>query len=286
MSARIRPIVVGIDRDCGSAVALSWAAREAALGFRPLRMLHAQPDPYGLMAGTAGLMPVTEWESPPDDAQDMLDAALDAVHGWEPWVHAVARVELGDPVRLLLDQARSAAMVVLGNHGGHLLGDLLTGTVCRTVAALAPCPVVTVNGQPAWPESPIVVGIGDPAAATEALEFAFDLAARRSVELRVHRIVRQRHRRRTRAATAALVAAVTPFAVRYPRVPVVACCSSGDPLTALTEAAAEAQLLVVGGRRHGSTTGLFGASVSQALLRKAPCPIAVVRQGCAVTVRS
>jgi nucleotide-binding universal stress UspA family protein len=43
--------------------------------------------------------------------------------------------------------------------------------------------------------------------------------------------------------------------------------------------AADAQLLVVGNRSHRAMRGLLTGSVSHALLRRAPCPIAVVPLG-------
>jgi nucleotide-binding universal stress UspA family protein len=50
-----------------------------------------------------------------------------------------------------------------------------------------------------------------------------------------------------------------------------------EPVDALLEAAADADLLVVGGREHGRLTTLFVGSVSDTLVHRAPCPVVIVR---------
>ena len=273
---KLRPIVVGLGGGSAGTGALSWAAREARLAGRPLRLVHAQRDSLsGLLAGAAALAASVDPGPPGEGVQELLGAALDAVALWEPEVEAVARAELGDPIERLLAHGKTAAMLVLGGHD-HRASERWTGSIAGVVAAHAACPVVLVNGQPAWPDAPIVVGLDDPTTGVDALEFAFGLATRRAVPLRVHHVVRRDRGRCDRPDMASRTeAALARHAIRYPRVTVELECAVGDPVHTLTEAAANAQLLVLGPIRRTIGAVITGSG-RRALLRRAPCPVAVV----------
>ena len=74
-----------------------------------------------------------------------------------------------------------------------------------------------------------------------------------------------------------LADAVAPWALKYPAVEVEITVVDGSAASALVQASKGAALVVVGSRGHGGFTGLLLGSVSQALLRHADCPVAVVR---------
>jgi nucleotide-binding universal stress UspA family protein len=50
----------------------------------------------------------------------------------------------------------------------------------------------------------------------------------------------------------------------------------GPPVTVLVDAAADAELLVLGSRGHGGFTGLLLGSISDQCLQRSPCPVVVV----------
>jgi nucleotide-binding universal stress UspA family protein len=53
----------------------------------------------------------------------------------------------------------------------------------------------------------------------------------------------------------------------------------GPPAKVLAELAHSASILVVGSRGRGQVAGMLLGSVSEALVRHAPCPVVVVRDG-------
>ena len=55
--------------------------------------------------------------------------------------------------------------------------------------------------------------------------------------------------------------------------------TKGHPAQVLLDAAADADLLVVGSRGHGGFTGMLLGSVSQHVVAHAGCPVVVVRGG-------
>ena len=61
------------------------------------------------------------------------------------------------------------------------------------------------------------------------------------------------------------------------KIPVERIVKEGHPAPVLIEAAAGADLLVVGCRGHGAFTGMLIGSVSEHLVAHAPCPVVVVR---------
>lgn len=52
----------------------------------------------------------------------------------------------------------------------------------------------------------------------------------------------------------------------------------GRPVTVLLDAAADAELLVVGSRGHGGFAGMLLGSVGEHVVAHAPCAVVVVRQ--------
>ena len=70
---------------------------------------------------------------------------------------------------------------------------------------------------------------------------------------------------------------VYPFQAKHPGVAVTEMPREGRAATVLTDASGGAGLIVVGTRGRGPVTGLVLGSVGQKLLRRAHCPVMVVR---------
>lgn len=129
-------IVVGIDGSENSAKALSWAIEEAKLRGVRVRAVLAWSF---LGQGDAVLGMGTTHE----DAQQALDAIIESCAGDDAGL--VDGVPVNDlPVDGLLEQAKTAGMVVVGSRGRGGIKGLLLGSTSRTVIERAKVPVVVI----------------------------------------------------------------------------------------------------------------------------------------------
>lgn len=132
-------IVVGVDGSANSEAALRWAVDEAGVrGVRVRAVLtwsFLGQDDGGLGMGTTH-----------DQAQAAVEEFVARVVGDDPAaagrVDAVAVNDLAVPG--LLDQARDAALLVVGSRGRSTVRGLLLGSTSRSVVEQAPCPVVII----------------------------------------------------------------------------------------------------------------------------------------------
>jgi len=272
-TARVAPVVVGVDGSPASAQAVRLAAYEAVLQHRPLRLLHAfnwMPDyPAGVT-----------WSRL--DAERLLDRATQSAQARAPEVEAVAEIVEGSAVEALLHVSRNAALVVVGE--GHLAAyvSVSIDATAIHIAAQAECSVMVVRNAEEIP-GPVLVGVDGSAGSEQALGFAFDAAAQRQTELVVLQVEERDDDPPGDPPAAPVAAPVAPAVVgladwrqKYPGVAVRQQTHQGDPGRVLAAAAGTAELLVVGARGERPSDGLLG-SVCLSVLQHAPCPVVVVR---------
>ncbi|HKT01536.1 MAG TPA: universal stress protein [Rugosimonospora sp.] len=272
---REHPILVGYDGSAASTAALRWALGEAerrSLGVRVVRVLdiprRANPTPAS-RATEAHMF---------DEAEVALDQiAATATAGLRRAVPLTTAALAGPVVDALCEQSRQASLTVLGSRGVGGLAGLLLGSVSVAVAAHAHSPVAVVREHmSAAPGRPVLVGVDGSDVAGLALEFAFAEAAARGVRLRaVHAVPGEGAEP---AGQQLLTRALEPYRRRYPQVTVVERVVPGTPGPLLATASLDAQLVVVGSRGRGGFHGLLLGSVSQQVLHRAGCPVAVVRR--------
>ena len=279
------PVVVGVDSGPESWLALTWAVEEATRRVRPLHLIHARtsPDrarPVGVDARGERLAPT------------VLAAAVARAHALAPGIEVTAETTDQTPVRALTEASSSATCIVVGARGrGALVGTLL-GSTSAQLTAHAACPVVVVRrpaeigeGRPT-----VVVGVDGSALSTAAIGYAFARAADRGIPLTVVHVCPSRAQgaqvppwrtddpaaavEREQAATAEEVAG---WSEEFPDVRVRRHVLRGDPAAALVDHSRGAELLVVGSRGFGGMSGRLVGSVSQAVLGRAHCPVAVVQ---------
>jgi nucleotide-binding universal stress UspA family protein len=141
--------VVGIDGSDESAAALRSAVEEAKLRGARVEAVHAWNYIPMTTAADSGLVPMSWTES-----AEMMDATHDAAsraaqHEVEsvlgPGHDVTVTLVQGDASEGLLETARGADLLVVGNRGRGAIKEVLLGSTSGRVADHAPCPVVIVR---------------------------------------------------------------------------------------------------------------------------------------------
>ena len=129
-------IVVGIDGSENSTRALTWAIEEAKLRGARVRAVLT----WSYMGQSDGVLGVGTTEP---DARQALQAIIDSCAGDDAGI--VDAVTVNDlPVDGLLEEARTASMVVVGSRGRGGIKGLLLGSTSRAVVERSPVPVVVI----------------------------------------------------------------------------------------------------------------------------------------------
>lgn len=229
-------IVVGVDNGPGGQLAVRWAVDEALLRRAALRVVHVSVG-----SDDEPAMPM---------AAGPLRAAAPGLRGYLDAM-AYARDRLpdgtlsgihppGGPIHVLLEESADAELLVMGSRGRASLPTVLS-SVSSSVAAHARPPTVVVHAgeDESVPRMHIAVGIDGSRHAAKALDFALAEARLRQTD-------------------------------------VVEVRTDHDPADLLIEHTRTAELTVVGSRGHSGVAGVVIGSVSQAVLRHAHGPVAVV----------
>ena len=286
------PYVVGVDGSEPSLRAVDWAVDEAALHGLPLRLVYASLwERYEGASLAQGLGRSSEQVL----ADDIVEAAAQRAHRRNANLKVSAEVLPEEPVPALLREAHSATALVLGSRGRSGIAELLLGSVSLAVAARAHCPVIVLRGNHdnqagRGTHGRIVLGIGEEAHSSAAVRFAFREAKARGAALEAVRAWRcpahestdhplmagEPARLHEERAVEILETALRDAAADHPSVKLRRRTAEGPARTVLLDAAAEADLLVVGALRREGHFGLQLGRVAHALLHHSACPVAVV----------
>ncbi|MFJ7103740.1 universal stress protein [Streptomyces albogriseolus] len=280
-----RPIVVGVDPDPSKRLALAWAADEADRRRLPLRLVHAQGVPTGGYRSGETRLSWEEWNQALHELGDqVLKEAVAFVRSRHPEVEVSTLLAEGEPAWVLHQEARGAALVVVGSWHLSRRREMSSSSVILPLTAHAPCPVAVVpepehvTQQPAY----FVVGVDGSPHAAAAVDVAFEEAALRGAHLRALYVwhppllgvldedAAVRECRRVLSETVAGRTATYPDVELHHEV------VRGHPVQVLAEASEHALGLVVGTRGRGGFTGMLLGSVSQGVLHHAGCPVITV----------
>jgi len=141
-------IVVGVDHSAGAKATLRFALEEARLRHATLRVVHAWEFGFIGAAGFEGALPVLggELEEYRKAAAAALDETLKEVVADTDGVKIERRVDQGEAAAVLVEESRSADLLVVGSRGHGGFARLLLGSVSEKCAQHALCPVVIVRG--------------------------------------------------------------------------------------------------------------------------------------------
>jgi nucleotide-binding universal stress UspA family protein len=280
-------VVVGIDGSDSALHAVRWAADEAARRRAPLRLVTAFGWTEDQVVGQPGLG--TQYRDILlGQSSRSLATAVATAGERQPDLDISHELRIGHPIGTLAEEARRAQLLVIGDRGLNRVEGLLVGSVGVAMAAHAECPVVVVRGEPAASTLPVVVGVDASPVSEAAIAFAYQAAAERDVPLvAVHTwwdtfldpgLTTQLFRDEDQVyEEEQLVQRLAGWTEKYPQVPVRRIVSRDRPAHLLIEQSRGAQLVVVGSRGHGELAGLVLGSVSNALVHRSACPVAIVR---------
>lgn len=279
------PILVAYDGSADAQHALQWAARESLRSGVPVHVLAVNEILPPTWGGVSGMIVVTEGYVL--DSNAVLEEAAKALAD-AGVVHATTSQRTGPIVSELVQAAESASVLVIGSQGHGAAGEALMGSVSQHLARHATCPVVVVREPHDSTAHRIIVGMDGSPTSAGALAYACRRAETTGeTVVAIHgwhvrapstdvwagdpRSVDVSERERLLAESVAGVREDHPDVRLEQEVVLVA------PEKALVDASASASLVVVGSRGLGYFSGLLLGSVSQAVLHRATCPVAVVR---------
>ncbi|WP_249402066.1 universal stress protein [Streptomyces sp. YIM 121038] len=282
------PLIVGVDGSESSLRALDWAVDEADRQAVPLRIVHASSwEWYEGHEPSFGINRALVRAQ----ADRVVADAAERAHCRSSSVKVTSQTLDEDPASALIRESRRASGILVGSRGRGRLTGLLLGSVGLAVAARAECPVTVVRGAEDNRDGThrrVVVGVDEAADARPALDYAVRCAQRRGAALDVVHAWRcPAHEAPERPRPAAadthqeraehrVEEAIGGLARTHSAVPVHRRVVEGSPRAALLDAAAGADLLVVGARRRTGQVGMQLGPVNHAVLHHAACPVAVV----------
>jgi nucleotide-binding universal stress UspA family protein len=136
-------VVVGVDGSVGSMAAVQFAAAEAAHSGGVLRAIHAWQEP---LAWQDAYAPGDEFLSSLEDShRQLLDDSLMAVAARYPDLVIDRQLVHGTPAWALLDAAKDAGLLVVGNDGLSGVSRFLLGSVSHTVVLNIVSPTIVVR---------------------------------------------------------------------------------------------------------------------------------------------
>ena len=273
-------IVVGYDGSPDADEAARWAGATAVARREPLRVVIVS-DPMDSPRRPG--VPESWWAEQEESARLVLDAAgaNDA---------SIER-HVGGLVSTLVNASIGSAMLVLGSQGHSRVGEVILGSVSQSAARRAHSPVVVVRQASAPDTRRVVVGVDGSEPSERAIHFACrqaGLTGQNVVLIRAWKppatvpVDTRGHIPGSISSTLldeeeALDKTVAETRHRFPELSIEGELIATEEGQALEDASRTAAMVVVGSRGRGALAATVLGSVSQHVLHRAHCPVAVVR---------
>lgn len=278
-------IVVGVTEAAASRRAVDWAAARATARKQHLELVSIVGGAIGAV-GEADILTATLAEA---QAYLEAEAARIAADG----LVVMTRVEAGNPVHVLIEASRSAALLVIGSdYRGPGQGPARGAHGIR-IAAAAHSPVIVVPDfdVDVSERRGVVVGVDGSPVSEHAIAFAAAEADRLGEPLTAVTVwtpisaprnslavVPEMYRSGMQgAAQEALSVSLGGLRSRYPDLEITERVAEGYPSQVLNELGESARLTVVGTRGHGRLRTFLLGSISHEVLQRLASVTAVVR---------
>lgn len=274
-----KPIAVATNDSQQSQAAVKWAAHRAARAGLPLIVLHVVDDRW-----VAEPMPWTGMLL--EKGEELLETAAGRVRGTVP-IEITTKVLEGGVSSSLRKYSTKVSMLVVGSGAPHLGGSLTDRAL--QIAAAAKCPIAVIGDQDIEGRRGVIVGVDGSEGATQAVAFAAAEADREGQELTVlyafqgpdrwidsGALTETLAQRVVDEEQVVLSETISGLSEDYPDLAVHKVLEMDmQPAAALIEAAADAQMLVVGSRGRGGFKRLLLGSTAHAVLTHLPCPTVI-----------
>lgn len=267
-------VAVGYDGSEPSKLALHWAVDYAQASQAAVRIIHAWIWP--LFTHDVGPVKGVADSGLRHAAEEILSEGVELARGSSSGLEIEPRMIAGLPAQVLRQESLDADLLVVGNRGlGGFLGKLV-GSVSVDLSGACPCPLVVVRAERR--EGKPVVACVDGQLRSKVLEESVRAALTLQTKLRIVHVdpsapVWKRHASPATHGRDVLRDAVLTVQDLAPDLAVTEELLSGRPLaTALVDAGADAELLVLGAHRREGHPGTVGT-----VLTHAHCNVMIVR---------
>lgn len=285
------PIAVGVNGSVGSLTAVRYAAAEAARIGCDLRIIHVAPSYLPI----DGLVPVAALQVEDFEAvgRAILESSAEPAYEVLPPERITTRLRAGYRTSGLLQAARDARLLVVGDDRTRFLARIAVGEFIGSLAAATSIPMVSVPQE--WvpvadptAERRVVLAIKDPQRIPpELLRAGFEVARDRDATLEIVHvwdIPRGYGALVTSMMEDAAVQSILDRSVRamsdslqaeFPSVRFTTSSRYGQAAHILRALTRGATLLLIARRAHGLPAGHLGAT-GRAMLRESECPVEVL----------